>query len=832
MTEDPSASAIAARIVGARETPSVLESQWLRGATLANLTGRESARLRIGRYVLLRELGRGGQGTVWEAEDPRMRRPVALKFAQERFESVQTRWLQTEAQAMAHLQHENIVEVFDVGEHDGRPYVVMERLHGESLGDYALREGSASALIRAFVAAGRGLAAAHHAGVVHGDFKPSNVMVCDDGVVKVLDFGLARWSRRPGVSGRIGGTPAFMAPEQRSGRPPDERSDQYSFCASLQELLGNESSSGIPRPVANALTRGLQHDPADRWASMQDLVDALTPSRRRRAVQMGAGAALAGMLVLGLALPSAEAPACHKARTHRLAVWNSPRREALSTAFAAATTELPTPAIGVHTWARTSDALDEYTETWEQEFARQCDASDRGARECLLDQGRRLDALLDVWESADAHAVELAASAVATLPAPSLCSDASVSRSLELEDDREIQAELATIAALRDAGRKTEATERVEALLPRTASASASTRASALLVGGNLGRYSDPRKAAERLEAAILLASAEGQDRLQAEAATSLAFVHGALLSDPDAAERSLKLADVALVRLGGDRRLAASLDSTRADIALLQGDPASAVRTLAATWSRLDEPDTPAGLKSTVLHNLARARIELGDPGSVQLAITELEQVLQLDATTVDSTHPTNAVTYLSLSQAYVRAGEWELVKRTNTRALGLANASVSPNHRVQAALLNNLALASMQSGDNAAGMDYFEQAYALFEKTLGREHPDTAMLAANLGSAALESGDLRAEIRWRTEALSLFEGAFEADHPKVVEATLLLAYTWMVRGDELVSLQQFEQARAAFERAASVGAPAVEAVVRERLATLAPPSQVASTY
>lgn len=832
MTEDPSAPAIAARMVGAREIPSALESQWLRGATLANLTGRESARLRIGRYVLLRELGRGGQGTVWEAEDPRMRRPVAIKFVQERFEHVQTRWLQTEAQAMAHLQHENIVEVFDLGEHDGRPYVVMERLHGESLGDYAQRDGSASTLVRAFVAAGRGLAAAHQAGVVHGDFKPSNVMVCDDGVVKVLDFGLARWSRRPDVSGRVGGTPAFMAPEQRRGRPPDERSDQYSFCASLQELLGDEPSSQIPRPIAAALIRGLQQDPADRWPSMHDLLDALTPNRRRRAVLMGGLTVLGGLLVLGLTMPPAEAPACHKARSHRLAVWNGPRQESLSTAFAAATTELPTPAIGVHTWARTSDALDEYTETWEQEFARQCDASDRGARACLLDQGRRLDALLDVWESADAHAVELAASAVATLPAPSLCSDASVSRSLEVEDDREIQAELAIIAALRDAGRKTEATERVEALLPRIASASASTRASALLVGGNLGRYSAPHKAAERLEAATLLASAEGQDRLQAEAAASLAFVHGALLSDPDAAKRSLKLADVALARLGGDRRLAASLDSTRADIALVHGDPATAVHTLEATWDRLDDATTPAGLKSTVLHNLARARIELGDAASVQRAITELKRVLELDATTVDPDHPTNAVTYLSLGQAYVRAGEWDLVKQTNTRALDLANASVSPNHRVRAALLNNLALASMQSGDKAAGMDYFEQAYAIFEATLGREHPDTAMLAANLGAAALESGDLLAEIRWRTEALSLFEGAFEAEHPKVVEATLLLAYTWMVRGDELVSLQQLDEARAAFERAASVGAPAVEAVVRERMATLASPPQVASTY
>lgn len=829
MTEDPSAAGIAAQIASARETPSALETQWLRGATLAALTGRESARLRVGRYVLLRELGRGGQGTVWEAEDPRMRRPVALKFVQERFEHTQT--LRTEAQAMAHLEHENIVEVFDVGEHEGRPYVVMERLQGESLAAYARRENSTSSLVRACVAAGRGLAAAHHAGVVHGDFKPSNVMVCEDGVVKVLDFGLARWSRRDDDTGRVGGTPAFMAPEQRRGLVADERSDQYSFCASLNDVFGNDASR-IPRPVARALARGLQDDPADRWPSMDALLDALTPHRRRRAVLLAGGAAAGALLALGLATSTADEPACNKARAHRLKVWNGVRREALSTAFAAATTELPTPAIGVHTWARTSAALDEYTETWEQEFARRCDAADQGVRTCLLEQGRRLDALLDVWDTADAHAVELAASAVAMLPSPSRCSDEAESYSTELEGDGELQAELATIAALRDAGRKTEATERAEELLPRTASASASTRASALLMSGNLVRYSDPRTASERLEDATLLASAEGQDRLQAEAATSLAFVHGALLSDPDAAERSLKLADVALERLGGDRRLAASLDATRADIALVHGDAAAAVRTLESTWNRVDHPETPAGLKSTVLHNLARARLELGDAPSVQRAIAELQQVLELDGTTVDPSHPTNAVTYLSLGQAYVRAGEWELVKKTNTRALELANASVSPNHRVRAALLNNLALASMQSGDTVAGMDYFEQAYVIFETTLGREHPDTAMLAANLGSAALESGDLLAEIRWRTEALALFEGSFDAKHPKIAEATLLLGYTWLVRGDELLSLQKPDEARQAFERAASVGAPEVEAVVRERLATLAPPSRVIRTY
>lgn len=830
MTEESSVPAIAARIAGARETPSKLESQWLLGATLAAITGSEAARLRVGRYVLVRELGRGGQGTVWEAEDPTMRRPVALKFVHESSGRGKPGWLQGEARAMAHLQHENIVEVFDVGEHDGLPYVVLERLTGQTLEQYARGHRSLSALLPVFLAAGRGLAAAHRAGVVHGDFKPSNVMVCDDGSVKVLDFGLARWSRHPDPSGPVGGTPAFMAPEQRLGNAPDERSDQYSFCASLRDLLSGAhptdtpSGSRVPRSITNALARGLQPDPDERWGSMDALLTALTRNRRRRLMLLGGGATLGACLLAGTLAPSSDGPQCREARSNRLGVWNPVRKEKLSSAFAGATSAIDNPGMGVRTWARTSDALDRYTQSWEQEFAHQCDVSDSETRTCLLDQLQRLDALLGIWESADARAVELATGASAALPNPKFCGDALSSPALEHDND--IQAELATVSALRDAGRIQEATERAETLVLRSESASPSSRASALLLSGKLLRYSDPRRAAERLETATLIASAAGQDRLLAEAAASLAFVHATFLLDPAAAERSSRLAAAALSRLGGDTRLQALLDSAEADIAVGKGDLEAAVRIQEASWKRIESSGMAASFKTRVLYNLASTRLDVGDARSVRIAITELQRVLELDAATLGASHPTNAETHITLGVAYEFSEDWERATAHWTRALELVNAAARPNEAVRAVSLTNLAAASAHNGDFTTAMESLEQVYAIQLATLGIEHPDTARVAGSLGTLAHDSGDLQTAIRWRTEALSLYRNAFDDGHPRLAQPTLRLARTWLERGDELLAGQQPDQARLAFERAASFGAGEVDAVVRERLATLAPPT------
>jgi len=211
----------------------------------------------IGRYRLTALLGAGAAGVVYRAFDPELERVVALKILMstaEDYARAPREQILREARAMAQLSHPNVVTVFDVGLAEDAVFIVMEYAPGTTL-EHWLRAAARrhDEIVAAFVAAGRGLAAAHAKRLVHRDFKPENVLVSSDGQVKVTDFGLARSLGRaePGVlNGLKGsdvttrtrgvfGTPAYMAPELFSGAPADAASDQFSFCvALLAALLG------------------------------------------------------------------------------------------------------------------------------------------------------------------------------------------------------------------------------------------------------------------------------------------------------------------------------------------------------------------------------------------------------------------------------------------------------------------------------------------------------------------------------------------------------------------------------------------------------------------
>ncbi len=231
---------------------------------------------RIGRYLVLRQLGRGGMGVVYSAYDPDLDRKVAVKVVRDgtKNRSHGRSRVQQEAQAMARVSHPNVVHVYEVGEdHEsqgGRIFLAMELVPGQSLhswqDQHPLRDlQSFDRRLRVYLQAAAGLAAAHDCGLIHRDFKPDNVLVGDDGRARVLDFGLARALAQPssvdgqpassislggasqevpGVSrerltlaGSIMGTPGYMAPEQVDGGEADARSDQFSFCAALYEAL-------------------------------------------------------------------------------------------------------------------------------------------------------------------------------------------------------------------------------------------------------------------------------------------------------------------------------------------------------------------------------------------------------------------------------------------------------------------------------------------------------------------------------------------------------------------------------------------------------------------
>ena len=206
---------------------------------------------KVGRFELVRELGRGGFGRVFEARDPELRRSVAVKLIRQRSRSVldadAAALLHREAEAIAQLQHPNIVTLHDVGSCPAGPFLVMELLRGESLAQ-RLRRGPlhVQQAMEAARAVGRALEHAHAAGVLHRDLKPGNVFLVEGGPVKVLDFGLAHAFGRPGPL--HSGTPGYMAPEQREGRREDERTDIFALGRLIHEMLGGaRAADGPPR---------------------------------------------------------------------------------------------------------------------------------------------------------------------------------------------------------------------------------------------------------------------------------------------------------------------------------------------------------------------------------------------------------------------------------------------------------------------------------------------------------------------------------------------------------------------------------------------------------
>ncbi|MBS1111645.1 MAG: serine/threonine protein kinase, partial [Anaeromyxobacteraceae bacterium] len=188
-----------------------------------------------GRFEVLRELGRGGFGVVFEARDRELGRLVAVKVVRPR-RGVDPRMLRSEAEAAAALHHPNIVTVHDLGSDGGEGWLVLELLRGETL-EERLRRGPLPGpeALRVATEVARGLAHAHHAGVLHRDLKPSNVFLCDDGAVKILDFGLSRVFGSG--SGPEGGTPAYMAPEQWRREAEDERTDVFALGVMFHEML-------------------------------------------------------------------------------------------------------------------------------------------------------------------------------------------------------------------------------------------------------------------------------------------------------------------------------------------------------------------------------------------------------------------------------------------------------------------------------------------------------------------------------------------------------------------------------------------------------------------
>jgi serine/threonine-protein kinase len=267
---------------------------------------------RVGHYQILEMLGAGGMGDIYKAQDARLNRFVAIKVlsGKSALDPERRRRFAQEAQAASALNHPNIITIYDIIQENETEYMVMEFVGGQSLAERIPREGLGVARTLQYgVQIADALRAAHAAGIVHRDLKPGNVMVTESGLVKVLDFGLAKLSAAPlsdetqtlaanplTIEGSILGTVSYMSPEQAQGRRVDARSDIFSFGVLLYEMVTgqkafaqdstistiasilrdevkpiSDSSNGVPAELEEIIGRALRKDPGDRWQSMEEI---------------------------------------------------------------------------------------------------------------------------------------------------------------------------------------------------------------------------------------------------------------------------------------------------------------------------------------------------------------------------------------------------------------------------------------------------------------------------------------------------------------------------------------------------------------------------------
>jgi eukaryotic-like serine/threonine-protein kinase len=437
---------------------------------------------RIGRFLPFDTLGMGSMGVVLAAYDPELDRRVALKllrhgWAEGGTEGERRRGrLLREAQAMARLAHPNVVTVFDVGTVGDQVYVAMEFVNGETLRDWVKREPRTwRQIVEVFLAAGRGLAAAHAAGLVHRDFKPDNVLVGQDGRVRVGDFGLASSSSDPledaepgrrepiraaallrglTIEGSVVGTPAYMAPEQHEGGAVGPQADQFAFCASLYEALYDERpfradsylglveevklgrvrepgrGGKVPAWLRAVVVRGLSPVPGQRHPDMEALLKALAYDPR--AVRRRAGAVVAGVAVAGLAawvlLARPADPVCMGARERLIGVWDPGVRARMEKAFLG--TKLQSAR---DTYDRVAARLSRYADGWVAMHTDSCRATRVSGEQsaelldlrtaCLERRRSELSALTSALQTVDSTMLPRAVEAAAELPPIDPCAD-------------------------------------------------------------------------------------------------------------------------------------------------------------------------------------------------------------------------------------------------------------------------------------------------------------------------------------------------------------------------------------------------------------------------
>jgi eukaryotic-like serine/threonine-protein kinase len=792
------------------------------------LFGKRLETLKIGRFILLERIGAGSMGEIYAAYDDRLDRKVAIKLLHDGLDtspSARQRLLR-EAQTLARLSHPNVVHVYEVGEFQGRVFIAMEFVAGRTLREWLhtsappVRRPTMPEILRHFIAAGRGLEAAHDAGLVHRDFKPANVLIGDDGRARVVDFGLARAVIQPLLPGsvavdpqtpdaalddpellrrvitqttvgRLLGTPGYMSPEQLRGEEADHRSDQFSFCVALYEALhGKRPFAGdtldqlrqtvqsgviressrhirVPASLHKAMLRGLSTDPDKRFADMATLLRAIEEptSRRRPWAWLMVGAvvsALVWLLISGGEPPirSSEPPdPCSGAGSAMDEVWNDERQERLVHVFARAKMTAG--------WEGTREGIEKYQRAWRATSVEACRATHvRGTRPATaltdstacLERGRMpLDALLRDIEREDARALVSALDVLATLYAPDTCISPEYLAN-------PLQPPPAAIAA------------RVKVIREQLADAH-NHRV--------LGYYGD---AAGTAGAALEQARSLDYKPVLAEAEYELgvSWVLRGEPGDVQNADEMLERAelhalasghDQLLVAIRHDLVLSAILFHQNMDKATKWADGAD------AAIERVGETPRLRAMQLRLLGRLAQAEERYQDAASFH------EQALVIAHRDPDYPAVWRASHLHELGTALRRGGQLDQAEIQYRLAIDALNSKVHIAHPRLAEIHFDLAALAIERGELDGALTILRQIVGVHERALGsnhrlvgKAHLEIAKVFFLKAASPGNAGDLRDAIEHLQLAYDIYRHAYSADHVKlagIYELAGAIAYT-----------------------------------------------------
>ncbi len=788
----------------------------------------------LGRYRLVGRIGAGGGGIVVRAEDPQLAREVAIKLVRSdsRNDPDAARRLQREARALARLSHPDIVTIYDVGRVDARRdvalerivgapvdgsvYLVMQWLDGGDLSQWlAATPRPWAEIVDAFVAAGRGLAAAHAAGLLHRDFKPANVLLDRQARPRVADFGLTRVDQDTTVAQHghdtlldgptrtdlVVGTPLYMAPEQHLGEHVDARTDQYAFCFALHEALFGRlrfagidelvraklegvpagTARGVPRALGQVLARGLARDPAARWPTMDALLSALALARRPRTSRRIA-VITGGLVVLALAAGSrSPAEPCTADDPGWASVWGEPRLQ-IAEVFARA------DGFGRDTFATVDERMSALGRRWAQTRDHVCGLPDpEPGIACLEAQRTRASEIVDAWHAAGRDGVAEAARELGALDEPEACAEAR--RATPVRDARRGRV-AQRVDALVAAGRMIEAAELAETMLGDDADATPAERLSAATAFDRAGRYADAER---ELTTAVHDAEADGDTVGVVHAAARLITVVGSELDRPEDGERWGRHAWAALARVDDDGTLGAEVHEHLGRLAMGRGQWQRALDHFEQSSRMLvaARPDDELR-RATLLASAAGARINLG---SYVDAIAGFDEVIEIQRALLGEGHPALAMTRHNLSIALSLTGDQRRAREECTRALDAWTIAYGGKHPDLALGEQTLASICRNAGDLGCAIDHAERAVALRTELAGPDHPDT--LTAEIALAtAYDSAD-------RFDEAGRILQHVVAAHEQDPTLTPHGGIAWMNLGDVQRRSGQLTAARTSFARA-----------------------------